>query len=196
MRLVALALVSFCLACTTTEKTGPTQPQTRATAAPSAPATPDPDAGRAPTPYTSAQLREATKPGRSFTYLIESPDKAPLKQRFRFVAVDDEHATIATEILSDDGKVQGDPELEIASWDQLRRHASYPKEATTITEATAETPDGSFPCKRYTVDEDTAKGKKRTIACFARDLPGPPVEMTVEIDGHLIMSMTLVSHAP
>ncbi len=114
------------------------------------------------------------------TYLIESPGKLPTKQRFRFVAVDDEHATVATEILGDDGKVMGDPEVKISSWDDLRRHASYPREATTIAQTVTVTPDDSFKCKRYTVVEAQPDGKtKRTIACFANDLPGPPVELTV-----------------
>ncbi|MBK6513616.1 MAG: hypothetical protein IPM79_25025 [Polyangiaceae bacterium] len=180
-------------------------PAARPVAAPSSPAPtpaplaskPDPDAGRAPTPYTAEQIRAATPAGRTMTYLIESPGKLPTKQRFRFVAVDDEHATVATEILGDDGKVMGDPEVKISSWDDLRRHASYPREATTIAQTVTVTPDDSFKCKRYTVVEAQPDGKtKRTIACFANDLPGPPVELTVELDGALVMSMTLVKHEP
>lgn len=158
---------------------------------------PDPDAGRAPTPYTAAQIRAATPAGRTMTYLIEAPNKLPSKQRFRFVAVDEEHATVATELLGDDGKVLGEPELKISSWDDLRRHASYPLEATTIVETATVTPDDSFRCKRYTVVEPQPDGKtKKTVACFAHDLPGPPVELTVELDGALVMSMTLVKHEP
>ncbi|NUP12703.1 MAG: hypothetical protein HOW73_42225 [Polyangiaceae bacterium] len=195
MRLVGPSLLLVVLAaCTPEEPKTPEQPTAAPTAAASAPV--DPDAGRAPTPYTAAQIREANPAGRTLTYVIEAPDKAPIRQRFRFAAADDEHATIATEVLSEDGKVLGEPEMKISSWEELRHHASYPKEATTIADATAETPAGSFPCKRYTVIEQTDKGKKRTIACFAKDMPGPPVEMTVELDGALVMSMTLVKREP
>jgi len=154
----------------------------------------DPDAGRAPTPYTAKQIRNATAVGRALTFIIETPDKPPVKQRFRFVDVDDEHATVATEILDEKGQVVGQPELKISTWEELRKHASYPKDATTITSAVVETDAGSFPCKRYTVVEISGGSETRTVACFADALPGPPIEMTKEKDGKLVMSMTLFKH--
>ena len=156
----------------------------------------DPDGPNAPTPYTAKQIRSATHVGRSLTFVIETPDKPPVKQRFRFVDVDDERATIATEVLDEKDNVQGQPEMKISTWEELRKHASYPKTATTISAAVVETPAGSFPCKRYTVVEISAGSETRTVACFANELPGPPIEMTKEKDGKLVMSMTLLKHDP
>jgi hypothetical protein len=154
----------------------------------------DPDGPNAPTPYTANQIRSATHVGRTLTFVIESPDKPPVKQRFRFVDVDDERATIATEILDEKGNVLGQPEMKISTWEELRKHASYPKTATTISSAVVETDAGSFPCKRYTVVEIKDGSETRTVACFANELPGPPVEMTKEKDGKLVMSMTLLKY--
>jgi hypothetical protein len=154
----------------------------------------DPDGPNAPTPYTAKQLRAACQVGRTYTFIIESPDKPPTKQRFRFVDVDDERVTIATEILDEKDKVLGQPEMKISTWEELRKHASYPKTATTISTDLVETPAGSFPCKRYTIVEIKDGSETRTVACFANELPGPPVEMTKEKDGKLVMSMTLLKH--
>jgi hypothetical protein len=160
------------------------------------PPPPDPEAGRAPTPFTVAELRAATPEGRSLTFLVEGPGKAPFQKRYRFLAVDDERATVATELLDDDGKVFGKPEMVSSTWDELRMQASWPKEQVTVTDVTAETPAGSFACRRYVVTERTDEGEKRTTAHYARSLPGPPIELLVELDGKLQVSMTLLAFAP
>lgn len=143
-------------------------------------------------PYTAEQIRAACREGRTITFVTESPGKPPQQRKMRFLAVDDERATISDEAMDDVGKTIGSPETEVATWEQLRRHASFPKESTTIADAVAEVPAGSFPCKRYTVVEGT---KKRTM-CFANELPGPPVEMTIEEDGKLVLSMELLKNEP
>lgn len=187
----AVALASACAPSTRNE---PVE-RPRAPAA-TPPEKPDPDAAFAPMPYTAAQIRAASGTGRTITFVIEAPDKPPSRKRIRFVASDDEHATLKSEILDADGKVVGEPEMSIASWDELRHHAAYPKATTTIVDAVAETPGGSFKCRRYTVIEKTPEGDKRTIACFANELPGPPVEMSVEVGGALVMSMSLLKNEP
>lgn len=153
---------------------------------------PDPEADKAPTPYTAAQIRDASKAGRTILFVMESPPKPSLRRRMRFLAVDDERATIANETLDDTGKPLGAAETATSTWEELRKHASFPKASTTIVDAVAEVPAGSFPCKRYTVLE----GTKKTTACFANDLPGPPVELIVEDDGKLVISMELVKNEP
>lgn len=188
--LVVVALVGACTPAT--QEAPPASPRPPAPA----PEKPDPDAAFAPIPYTAAQIRGASATGRTITFVIESPDKPPSRKRIRFVAADDEHATLKSETLDADGKVVGEPEMSIASWDELRHHAAYPKEITTVVDAVAETPAGSFKCRRYTVIEKTKEGDKRTIACFANDLPGPPVEMSVEIGGALVMTMSLLKNEP
>lgn len=157
---------------------------------PPGPAAPD----TAPTPFTAEQIRAASGEGRTIIMLEETPGKPPGKHRMRFLAVDDERATIASDVLGDDGKPIGEPVTRTATWHELQQHGAYPKNATTITEAVAEIPMGSYPCKRYIVIERAPEGEKRTIACFANDLPGPPVELSVEIGGALVRSLTMLSN--
>lgn len=173
-------------------KTPPESDLTSKTAAPPA----DPDAAFAPIPYTVEQLRSASLAGRSMVYVVEWPGKPSVRKRFVFVSVDDERATIATDIINDQGKAVAEPEMETSTWAELRAHGRYPKESTTIVDAVAETPAGTFPCKKYTVIEEEPDGDKRTVACFANDLPGPPVELELEKGGQLVMSMTLVTQTP
>jgi hypothetical protein len=186
MRAVALAGLAVTLAACFVDAPPPrTAPPPPAPDVP--PPAPDPEAGRAPTPFTAAELRAATPEGRSLTFLVEGPGKAPFQKRYRF---------LATELLDDDGKVFGKPEMVSSTWDELRMQASWPKEQVDITDVTAETPAGSFACRRYVVTEKTEDGEKRTTALYARSLPGPPVELLVEVDGKLQVSMTLLAFAP
>lgn len=188
------ALVLFAFGCASAEPQPVKPPPVEPVVVP--PPAPDPEQGRAPTPYTVEQLRAATPEGRNLTYVIEAPPKLPMQKRFRFLAVDDERATLLTELLDDNGKVIGQPEQSSPTWNELRMHSSYPQETTTIVEISTETPAGSFHCKRYTVLEKIEEGEKRTVACFAKELPGPPVELTVELNGNLLMSMSLLHFWP
>lgn len=194
---VATLLVAVLVACGPGPNTVlPPQPTATPTAS-SEPPPPDPDEGRTKTPFTREQIRDATPEGRSLTFVLESPDKPPVQKRFRFLAVDDERATILTELLDQNGKTIGTPENASTTWEALRRHGSYPREGTTIDEATAETPAGSFECLRYTVVEPTEEGgTKKTVAWFAKKLPGPPVDLSIEVDGQLVMTMTLLHFQP
>jgi hypothetical protein len=169
-------------------------PSARPTSAVSAP--PDPEAGRAPTPFTAAQLRDASKAGRTFEFVVEKPDAPPFRTRMIFVLVSPERATIATSALDPEGKPAGQPELSDSTWDELRRHASFPKESTTIAEERNDTPAGSFDCQRYTVIEQTPDGELRRVLWFAKELPGPPVEIRVELRGELVSETTLLRYSP
>ncbi|HTJ80088.1 MAG TPA: hypothetical protein VL400_00150 [Polyangiaceae bacterium] len=165
-----------------------TAPTTAApTAVPTA-AAPDPDAAFAPLPYTADEIRKGCPEGRTIVLIEEVPDKLPVKKRMRFLAVDDERATVVSETLDEKDAPVGDPKTEIATWNQLRHHAAYPKEATTVSDATAETPAGTFPCKRYEVTD----GDTKTTACFAKEMPGPPVEMSIEKAGKRVLTLTMV----
>ncbi len=152
------------------------------------PDAPDPDAKFAPMPFSAAELREGCHEGRTIVMVEEVPDKLPVKRRMRFLAVDEERATIVSDQLDERDAPVGDPKTETSTWEQLRHHAAFPRESTTVSDATAETPLGTFACKRYVVlDGDT-----RTTVCFASRLPGPPVEMQIEKAGKLALTLTMV----
>lgn len=156
-----------------------------------------PKADTAPTPFTAEQIREGCKTGRTITYVLERKGQAPVRRRTRFVDTDAEHATIETALIDAEDHVVGEPETKISSWEQLRSHAAFPKAATTVSDSLAVTPAGDFSCKRYVVEETTEDGKKQKSSyCFAKDMPGPPVEVEVELDGVLVLSMSLVKNEP
>jgi len=109
-----------------------------------------------------------------------------------FVVVSDEAATISSEMLDADGKSMAPAELETATWNELRMHASFPKASTTIADERSDTPEGSFECKRYIVTEHTPDGEKISTFWFAHDRPGPPVEMRIELRGETVSTTTLL----
>ena len=192
----SLLIPTLCLAAACAPAAEPVAPR----ATPSAPPAEPPAAAApaepqtAPTPYTAAQIRDATRVGRTYEFVIERPDGPPTRRRMVFVAVSSQHATIESTLLDAKGAVSGPVERTESSWEELRDHAKYPKATTTIDTATATTPAGTFPCHRYTVVENAEGGETRTIACFADDLPGPPVELRKEIGGKMVMTMTLLRH--
>jgi hypothetical protein len=156
----------------------------------------DPDAGRAPTPYTAAQIRSASKAGRTYEFLIERPGELPIRNRVVFVIVTEDRATIASQLIDPHGEKIGEPELTETTWDELRRHGSFAIEATTITDDQTETPVGSFDCKRYVVVEQGPAGEQRRIFWFANDLPGAPVEAHLEQGGEVVSRTTLLRYEP
>lgn len=190
----AMAVTVF--ACSSSATPGPAAAPPHPAARPAPVAPVDPDAGRAPTPYTAAQIRDASRPGRTYEYLIERPGELPVRRRLVFVVVTDQGATIATQQYDPHGKKVGAPEFQEATWEQLRRHASFPVEATTISEDRTDTPVGTFDCRRYAVVTTGAEGEERQIFWFAKELPGAPVEMHVERNGEIVSRMTLLQYEP
>jgi hypothetical protein len=157
----------------------------RAPMAPQAPA-------MAATPFTAKQIRDACLPGRAITFVVEEPGVDPVQRRIRFIAADDERATMVTETIAEGSKVMGAPQTEVVTWEELRLHASFPAEKTVISDGTAVTPAGDFASKKYVITD----GTKTTTLSFALDLPGPPVEMTIEREGRLVRSMVLLKNEP
>jgi hypothetical protein len=157
----------------------------------------EPSVAWAPTPYTAEQIREATRVGRTYEYLVERPGAAPARRRMVFVAATPERTT--TEFTMFDaatGTSLGPPERTDSTYAELRDHARYPKAATTIEATSVVLPAGTFACRRYTVVRAGEGGENRTVACFADALPGPPVQLRRETGGRLTMTMTLLRYEP
>lgn len=200
MRLLSrlpLLLCTLLFACGGAPPPAPPQHPAPSSSTEATPAEPvDPEAGRAPTPYTAEQIRAATKPGRAYEYLVERPGELPVRKRMVFVVVGADEATIASQMFDPHGVKAGEPEFTEATWEELRRHASFPREATTIADDRTETPVGTFDCKRYEVLEALPDGERRTTFWFANGLPGAPVEIRVERAGEEVSRMTLLRYDP
>lgn len=133
---------------------------------------PDPhllDPGLLPTPFTAAEIRDATGTGKTIHLLLEGPD-GPLGEHVnRFSDTDDEGATLDRWSVDDPKAVVSNR----VTWIELQGHAAFDPETTSVSTVSLTTPLGALTCRRY----DTADG----IFWFSVDHPGMPVQF--ESDG-------------
>jgi hypothetical protein len=140
-------------------------------------------------PVTPGAFRAAFPVGTTIRYRIAS--EGVIEEEWRWVATDAEGCTIHTWTTLPDGTVRDDGERRSA-WAELLGHAVFPAERTTVEDATIETPGGTFATRLYTITELDGSVKRLH---FARDLPGPPVSMTVERGGAEVSRMTLLERS-
>ncbi|QNA91509.1 MULTISPECIES: hypothetical protein [unclassified Microbacterium] len=135
--------------------------------------------GLLPTPFTAAEIRDATGQGKTIHLLLEGPD-GPLGEHVnRFHDVDDEGATL-------DRWAVADPKAVVSSrvtWAELQGHAAFDAGTTSVSTVTLPSPLGELTCRRY----DTEDG----VFWFSVSHPGMPVQY--ESDG---MRTTVLSIEP
>jgi hypothetical protein len=160
-------------------------PASRA-AAPEAAATPEAGVSVAdtyPTPFSAEQIRDATRPGRAYTWRVEVSGKAAVERTVAFTRVDAEGAEITR-----DGVAQR------VTWDELRKHAEFPRALVTTREETVTVPAGTYDCIVYVI-ADPAAGETSTFY-FAKAMPGAPVLFFSDKGGVRQLTNTLVRYAP
>lgn len=184
--LVLLALAAGCA--TTTAREAPPEPTV------SDDARDRPEIARPP--FSADEIRGATRPFRTYVWRVEASGRPPEVHRLRFVEVDDEGCRIERTLLDESGEARGEPSVRAATWEELVGHASYPREATTITDVEVEVPAGVFDAWRYQVIEEEGGVTRVTRAYFAKALPGAPVLHVVEEDGVEVSRMALLAHDP
>ena len=145
-------------------------------------------AGTAPTPFTAAEIRDATQVGKEIRVRVEAEGETPYLRINRYVACDEAGATLERFHLSLDGARLGEPEVVPVTWLELQGHASFPVEATTIEPERIETPLGQVECLRYTVRE----GATESVFWFAPELPGMPVRFVTRAEGHVVLTVSMV----
>jgi hypothetical protein len=133
-----------------------------------------------PTPYSAEQIRDATRPGRSYTWRIENGNAPAVERQITFGPTD---ATGAE--LSSDGEVRR------VTWEELRKHAEFPRAAVTTRDETITTPAGTFECVVYVVARGA--GEISTFY-FAKSMPGAPVLFFVDKGGARTMTSTLIRY--
>ena len=175
----ALPLVVCFLACAGAAEA----PATPATDAPGAEASgvASPAGGTFPSPYTAEQLREASKPGRTWTWRVETLGKPTVESSASFGALDAE----GVELVSDGTSKR-------ITWEELRRHAEFPRAAVITREETVTLPAGTYDCVVYVVTDP--RTREITSYYFAKDLPGAPVYFYSEKDGTRVLTSTLVKY--
>ncbi len=145
-----------------------------------------------PTPFTAAEIRDASGAGRTLRFRIERSGSDPVTRVTRFVGGDAEIAEQESWLESPRGAALGEPERSRSTWLELQEHASFPAGRTIRVEEELTIPAGTFACFRYDRTDDDATWR----FWFARDLPGHPVRFEQTVDGQVVFSSTLLENVP
>jgi hypothetical protein len=147
----------------------------------------------APTPFTADQIRGASRPGRTWTWFVEVPGKPNVRRRVTITKVEPERAELETVALDDTGKEIEKTPPRTATWEELRKHAEFPRDKVTTREEVIKAPAGVYACIVYVVK---AADDETTTYYFAKELPGAPVYFFTDKGGQRTMTSTLVDHRP
>ena len=157
----------------------------RAGSAPGAPA-----AEMAPTPYTAEQIRAANGPGTSYRFKLEtSGEPAQIKVMEFTSGTSAEIAEVKSQTLDEAGNAKGAASVERTPWDEIRRHAEFPRAGLTVEPGSIAVPAGKFESMVYTVN---APNGETARFYFAKSYAGPPVLFYKERGGVRLMTMTLL----
>jgi hypothetical protein len=144
--------------------------------------TPDPHLlgpGLLPTPFTAAEIRDATGTGKIIRLLLEGPD-GPLGEHVnRFRETDAEGATLDRWAADDPKEVVSNR----VTWAELQGHAAFDAATTSVSTVSLSSPLGELTCRRYDTDDG--------VFWFSIAHPGMPVQY--ESDG---MRTTVLSVQP
>ena len=143
-----------------------------------------------PTPYTADQIRESCKPGHTLVFRLEAPGQPAITRTTRFLDGNEQGADFESSAVDEQGRTVEPLHKGKATWEEFRSHARFPSDRTQLTDATIDTPAGTFDSMLYTVRGDRGDVTK---FYFARKLAGPPVLMITEMNGAPIRRMTLTA---
>lgn len=146
------------------------------------------EAGRAPTPFTADEIRSGCPAGRIIRMRVSEDGEESFLRVSRFVSCDDSSAVLERSRQSLDGVALGEAHTDRVTWDELRAHASFPAEATTIEDETIPTAIGELDCLRYTVID----GEVEQVFWFAKDLPGMPIHQLTRERGDVVTTASVV----
>jgi hypothetical protein len=141
-----------------------------------------------PTPFSAADIRAHSQPGRALRSLIVRPGAERHVRVWQVVSCDAEggERDVWTETL--DGERLTQPERSYSTWLELQGHASMPAASTTIAEETIDIPAGRFDCLRYT----RVDGDEVDTFWFAKSEPGAPLRFEQRVRGELAFSSTAI----
>ena len=146
------------------------------------------EAGHLPTPFTAAEIRDHSLPGRTVRSLIVKAGVEPYVRVMRVVSADADGGVREFWTETADGRPLTEPEREHSTFLELQGHASMPADTTRIDEETIDIPAGRYDCLRYTrVDGDTID-----TFWFATSAPGAPMRFEKRIAGELVFSSTAI----
>lgn len=119
--------------------------------------------GLLPTPFTAAEIRDATGAGKLIRLQLDGPD-GPLGEHVnRFRETDAEGATLDRWAVADPRAVVSNR----VTWLELQGHAAFDAGTTSVSTVSLSSPLGELTCRRY----DTEDG----VFWFSIAHPGMPV---------------------
>jgi hypothetical protein len=143
-------------------------------------------------PFTAEQIRDEWVVGFSIDMARRSPERE-LVERWTVVAADAEGVEIRYVPLDAEGKPAAEGIVERSTWIELRNHASFPADSSTVEKVTRETALGSLEGLHYTVRDE--KAGTVTEFFFASSLPGAPVQMRTTRHGQIVLEISQVARS-
>ncbi|MFG0318537.1 MAG: hypothetical protein ACF8XB_14780 [Planctomycetota bacterium JB042] len=137
-------------------------------------------------PFTAAQIAAAMPAGR----VIELEQSQPMgKGRLRWTVVeaDDDGCVIEYAPLDADGAPVGEARRVRHGWTELRDHASFPVETSTVEDDRRLTPLGLVDGRTYTTTD--AESGTVTRMFFSPMFPGPPLWFETTRGRQLVQTM-------
>ncbi|PKQ18211.1 MAG: hypothetical protein CVT68_04530 [Actinobacteria bacterium HGW-Actinobacteria-8] len=131
-------------------------------------------------PFTSAQIRDACPDGHTLDILTTRDGEVVDRRRTVYFDPDESAVSIRVTALDAHGETVGESMEARSTWDDLRDHAVFRGEVTTVTRETIETPLGRLECARY----DVASGEVTLVFWFSGEHPGMPMRYATVSDGH------------
>jgi hypothetical protein len=145
-----------------------------------------------PTPFSAAEIRDATRPGHTLRLRLEPAGEEPMLRVTRFVETDDEGAVQESQRFTLAGDPLDEPVRRRSSWLDFQSHASFPAATTTSAEETIDLTFGRFDGLHYVAVD----GDRVEHYWFALALPGMPVRTEDWEGGELRFVMTMIDHRP
>jgi hypothetical protein len=144
----------------------------------------------APTPYSAEEIRNANQPGTIYRYKVEtSGSPLELKVLEFTLGTSAESAEVKEQSLDEAGQPKGPAKVGRSSWEDVRRHAEFPRAGLKVEPGSIEVPAGKFEAMVYTV---SAPNGDTMRFYFAKSYAGPPVLFYKEHGGARVMTSTLI----
>jgi len=148
--------------------------------------------GHAPTPFSADEIRKGCRAGVWRLYRVAAAGRPPSYRILRFDRANEAGVIVVSAMTDMKGRPFGEQRRVKALWKGLQSHASFPAGATTIRTEKRTTPAGTFVCWRYDVVGRLAGQREVKRFWFAKNLPGPPVDLERRVGGRVVQRMTLV----
>jgi len=173
----------------------PLSPRSNVPSPPVASSSTPPNAGSdappdmAPTPYSSDEIRAANRPGTIYRYKVEKAGEPSRIEVLQIKTASADTVELETQELDEAGKALQPARVDKATWEELRRHAEFPRASLAVEVGVVDVPAGKFDVNVYTVR--TPNGDTMRFH-FAKSYAGPPVLFWTERGATRVMTQTLI----